>query len=254
MPRLQQYFTMLSKSFCAFVFNLAFVTLFFSANAFSGDAKDGVKNFEAIYKARFRGIGVTATRKLETLPNGNQQLSFIADSWLAKLRETSEFIWTENSRVQPQHYTYTRTGLGRDRKAVLDFDWEKKKVINNVESKPWTMVIPDSAFDKLSYQLQIQSDLINNRKLKPYEIADGGRIKTYEFKIVGEEKISTPAGKFNTIKVKRLHSNDKKRHTFFWLAPEWNYLMVKVEQKDGSKSYEIDLNSATINGRNVTGI
>lgn len=212
-----------------------------------------VKTFEAIYKAKFRGIGVTAVRKLELLPNGNHKFSFEANSWLAKLSEHSEFNWTDNTVVQPQHYVYSRTGLGRDRKAVLDFDWDTKKVVNNVNDKPWSMSIPEGVFDKLSYQLQIQSDLINNKALAPYSIADGGKIKTYEFEILGEENISTPAGDFKTVKIKRLHSNEKKRHTYFWLAPDWNYLMVKVEQKDGSQSYSIDLNSAVIDGKEVTG-
>ncbi|MGI1678568.1 MAG: DUF3108 domain-containing protein [Cellvibrionaceae bacterium] len=269
MPSLSQHFkSYLKLSPYFYVISCLLGTLFFSVFSFAeststpsstvpeqnGGINKEIKNFEAVYKARFRGIGVTAIRKLETLPNGHQQLSFTADSWLAKLSETSEFTWVNDSRVQPELYTYTRTGLGRDRKAVLNFDWKQKKVVNDVENKPWTMTIPDSAFDKLSYQLQIQSDLINGKELKPYEIADGGRIKTYEFEITGEEKISTPAGDFKTIKVKRLHSNDKKRHTFFWLAPAWNYLMVKVEQQDGSQSYEIDLNSATINGKKVTGM
>jgi len=257
-PSYNLHFTKLTFCFIAIGISTLFSYGTFADDTATNDiavrSKHNVKNFEAIYKARFRGIGVTAIRKLETLPNGHQQFSFSADSWLADINETSEFTWTDDARIQPERYTYTRSGLGRDRKAVLNFDWEKKQVINNVENKPWTMTIPNNAFDKLSYQLQIQYDLINSRDLAPYEIADGGKLKTYEFEIVGGEKITTPAGDFNTIKVKRIHSNDKERHTYFWLAPAWNYLMVKVQQQDGSQSYEIDLNSATIDGKKVTGL
>lgn len=212
------------------------------------------KDFHAVYKAKISGISITATRSLETLENGNKKLTFIADSWLGDIIETSEFQWDENVHVIPETYTYNRTGLGRNREAILKFNWQENQVVNNVERKPWKMKIPDLALDKVSYQLQIRSDLINQKPLLSYNIADGGRLKQYDFEILGEEEIETRAGKFTAIRVKRIREESEERQTIFWLAKDWDYLVIRVQQQeeDGA-SYEIDLREATLGGVKVKG-
>lgn len=115
------------------------------------------------------------------------------------------------------------------------------------------MEIPERSLDKLSYQLQIRSDLINNRTLQKYPIADGGTLKAYDFELIGEEQLDTPAGKFDTLVIRRLRENDKDRNTTFWLAKDWDYLVVKSQQDDDGKSYDIDLEYATQGGEKVEG-
>jgi hypothetical protein len=211
------------------------------------------KNFEAVYKAKYRGIAVTATRQLQTLADGSQVFSFKAESWIADLEEASVFRWSENDRIVPIQYRYERSGLGRDREAVLDFDWATNTVINNVERKPWKMEVPLLALDKLSYQLQIRADLIHNRPLLEYKIADGGRIKEYSFELLGEEEVQTDAGRFMAVKVKRIRENED-RQTIFWMAKDWDYMIVRLQQQeeDGA-TYEIDLSRATLDGKAVKG-
>lgn len=212
------------------------------------------KNFEAVYKAKYHGISVTATRKLETLEDGSHVFSFRASSWLADLEEATLFRWGANDRIVPIQYRYERSGLGRDREAVLDFDWAEKKVTNNVERKPWKMDIPHQVLDKLSYQLQIRTDLINGKTLPQYDIADGGRLKQYKFRVLGEEEVRTDAGRFMTVKVERVREDDANRHTFFWMAKDFDYMVVRLQQQeeDGA-NYEIDLNRATLDGKEVKG-
>lgn len=212
------------------------------------------KNFEAVYKAKYRGISVTATRKLETLEDGTHVFSFRADSWIANLTESSRFRWGADERIVPIQYHYKRGGLGRDREAILDFDWDAKKVTNNVERKPWKMDIPEQALDKLSYQLQLRTDLLNGKSLPEYDIADGGRLKHYQFKVLGEEEVNTDAGRFMTVKVERVREDDPDRHTFFWMAKDFDYMVVRLQQReDDGSDYEIDLNEATLDGKKVKG-
>jgi len=209
--------------------------------------------FSAHYKAKYRGISIKATRSLKILDDGSQLFAFSADSFIANLKESSHFNWDGDDFIVPQSYTYARGGLGRDRKAELTFDWSTNKVINDVQRKPWQMDVPAKALDKLSYQLQLRADLLNGKTLAPYQIADGGKLKEYGFEILGEETLATRAGKFQVIKVKRLRKQDDKRQTVIWFAKDWNYLVVRLQQEENDKSYEIDLASATLDGREVKG-
>ncbi|MGQ9425959.1 DUF3108 domain-containing protein [Gilvimarinus sp. F26214L] len=213
------------------------------------------KNFEATYKAKYFGISVTATRKLETLGDGSRLFTFFADSWLADLKEVSQFRWADADRIQPLRYVYERSGLGRDRELVVDFDWDKRQVVNDASDKPWRMEVPAGALDKLSWQLQIRTDLLNGRPLLEYDVADGGSLKQYSFEVLGEEEVDTDAGRFKAVKVKRLRDEDAERHTIFWMAKEWDYLVVRLLQKeeDGA-NYEIDLHRAVLDGKEVRGL
>lgn len=210
------------------------------------------KNFEAVYKARYHGISITATRSLKTLADGSQKFTFHADSWLASLKETSLFRWREDNHIQPIRYQYSRKGLGRSREAVLDFDVSNNRVVNNVERRPWKMHVPDGVLDKLNYQLQIQADLLSGKPLLQYKIADGGSLKEYAFEVMGEEVVKTSAGRFNAVKIRRLREDDD-RTTTFWMARDWDYLIVRLQQKEDDSTYEIDLHEAVLDGKKVKG-
>lgn len=210
--------------------------------------------FEAVYQANYSGLKVTATRSLKILENGKQELRFSAKSWIAQIEEFSQFQWNDEGKLVPHVYEYHRTGLGKDRHAVLTFDWNQGQVTNNVQRKPWTMDLPEATLDKLSYQLQLRSDLLNQSPDLVYSVADGGRLKDYRFELQGEEVLDTPIGKVKAIKIKRLRKADKKRITYLWLAQDWNYMVVRLRQqeKDG-KHYEINLARANLNGQPLQG-
>lgn len=112
------------------------------------------------------------------------------------------------------------------------------------------MDIAQRVQDKLSYQIQLQQDLLNGKKDFAYQIADGGRLKEYKFVTVGEELLDTPLGKVNTIKVKRSRENDE-RVTYAWLAKDWNYLLVRLQQEEKGEVYTIYIHKATLNGKAI---
>ena len=117
-------------------------------------------------------------------------------------------------------------------------------------------VIPNTelALDRLSYQLQLRHTLLNDPESLPslaYKIADRDKIKQYQFEIIGEEKRDTPLGLLNTVKIKVIRSN-KKRTTYIWFAPQWQYLLVHLEQyENNKKEFSIQVASAEINGEKV---
>jgi hypothetical protein len=210
--------------------------------------------FIATYNANYSGINVSAVRSLKATSDQLLELRFEAKSWIASITEFSQFRWSEAGNLTPQHYTYERKGLGRERQANLTFNWDDKTVINDVQGKSWSMDLPEVVLDKLGYQLQLRNDLINQRPLASYKVADGGRLKTYQFKHMGSELLNTSIGPLKTTKVERVRE-DSKRTTQIWFADDWDYLIIKLQQteKDGKK-YEINLTHATVNGQTISGL
>lgn len=214
-------------------------------------AADAPKTFDNQYKAKLYGFNITVTNRLTKTADNQYELLFKADSMIGSITELSKMQWNPAQQtISPLHYSYARRGLSKDRTAELSFDWKNKTVTNNVQKTNWQMDIAQKVQDKLSYQVQMQQDLLNGHKNFVYQIADGGRLKEYKFEIVGEELLDTPLGKVNTIKVKRSRENDE-RVTYAWLAKNWNYLLVRLQQEEKGDAYTIYIHKATVDGKAI---
>ncbi len=153
-------------------------------------------------------------------------------AWFFKDTVEERSKWTQQAHgIVPLEYLYERSGGKKERHAQLSFDWEQGTVENHVEGQPWQMDIPIGTLDKLVVTLAMMLDLKAQEKDLEYTIADGGKLKHYRFKIVGEERISSRAGEFDTVKLERVRE-DTKRSTYLWCAPALHYLPVRIEQHE----------------------
>ncbi len=199
------------------------------------------ESFEAVYELKkgFVTFGETrrTLKKLEqgrfTYESKTKPTGFAA--FFVKGEVSEKSIWQfQGERLQPLEFSYLNTGGGKKREVELKFDWQAKKVTNRINGDPWTMALTDGTLDKLLYQLSLMKDLAAGKKQMKYAIADGGKLKTYDIRVRGEETIETPAGKFDTIIVAR---EGDERSTTMWCAKSLNYLPVKIQQieADGNR-------------------
>ena len=63
----------------------------------------------------------------------------------------------------------------------------------------------------------------------PALYGSGGELREYHLQTLGEEEISTPAGRFRTIKVQRTQTGGKYTVTL-WCAPELDYFPVRIDR------------------------
>ena len=135
---------------------------------------------------------------------------------------------------KPLLYKYHHTKNKKNREVEISFDWSKQKIVNRVNDSVWHMQTEKGILDKLLYQLTIMSDLKAGTVPESYTIADGGKIKHYEFEHLSDEDIETPLGKFKSIKLAR-HKPNSKQETVLWCAYDLEFLPIKVvnKEKDG---------------------
>lgn len=152
--------------------------------------------------------------------------------WLFKdkIIEQSEWKQTEQG-IRPLSYSYSQTGGKRERHVELKFNWDQGRVENIIDKDAWRMDIPPGTLDKLVVQFAMMLDLQAGKREMTYAIADGGKLKRYHFRAVGEEVLQTPAGSYRTLKMERVRDNNK-RATYLWCAPDLNYLPVRVDQRE----------------------
>lgn len=216
--------------------------------------------FRAVYNASYKGfpIGATGIRELKKTADGQYLLTARAHNFLGAIDQQTTFTLDKNDRIVPVEYQYHRTGIGPNRTTVLKFDWHNKRVTDGDTAKPWDLLLNPGTQDDLSYQLMLRNDLTrawrqgeDSPKLT-YDIADDGQLKEYSFAVEGKAIVKTPIGEFKTVKATRTDGNPN-RVTNFWLAPAYNFMLIKFEQTepDGS-GFELLLRQAEFGGKKVS--
>jgi hypothetical protein len=154
--------------------------------------------------------------------------------------ETSTFC-VQNGAVVPSAMSFTNSKRPKDGFS-LTFDFGKGQVLGGrngaLEIKPGTL-------DRLSVQQAARLWVKQNvGKRNPgtlvTPIADHKRVKAYTFAIRGTARVDTPAGNFEAVRFERI--DDPKTTLRFWLAPEKDYMPVKVQHvEDGDPKVSLSL-------------
>jgi hypothetical protein len=192
------------------------------------------------------GINVTNSLSLDKVNSHGQEYHFrsysIPVGLLAFNQDETRDERSEglimNGSIQPSLYKLKQIRDGGTRRDVeISFDWSNQTVINHHRSKDskWKMPIPEGTVDNLSYQLSLMLKLADTDDERfQLNIADGGRVKQYDFTILGEERVYTSLGSYKALKIQ--HQRYKKDKTItLWCAPALNYLPVKIIQEEFGK-------------------
>ncbi len=209
--------------------------------------------FDAIYETSYGIMSARGERKLEAGKDGVWKMKNSANVLMVDVIERSTFMW-QNDRALSQSYDFTNP-LSQDRSISLTFDWPKNIVVNNGSKQ--TIPLAPGAFDKLSYQLQMQMNACahpDKYKGEDFTVVDRKKLKTYRVEFVGRDEQKTPAGVLNTIHLKQFRPDKRDgKDTHIWLAADWNCLLVRLDQHDGGDIVSLKLVKATVNGAEVKG-
>ena len=194
-------------------------------------------------------IAGKAIRQLQHTNDGNWQFSLSAKALIAKLNEQSILTVKEN-QLLPLRYQYQRKILNNKTDLSIDFDWQQGHATTH-SSNSWSMPITPPLQDKLSVQLQLQRDLaqakqVNTGDQLSYEVAAGGQVEAFNYRVIGNETIDTPMGTMEAIKIERLRSETSNRLTYIWFAPKLDFHVVRIlQQEPDGKQYLLDLQQLT---------
>ncbi|HEY4713369.1 MAG TPA: DUF3108 domain-containing protein [Aquirhabdus sp.] len=212
--------------------------------------------FQANYSFNIAGLlHGTATRTL-TVQDNIWSYSFKANvASLATASEFSHFRIKDSKkndnlspRIESLDHSYNFKFLTNKKKNSFKIDWDNK-VVNSLNQKGNnTYPAQVGMLDMLDLELQVREDIKHKRLQPSYLLADDKGISKISFVHEGEEKVTTDAGTYDTVRI-RLVQENQKRKTYFWLAPKLDYLPVKVRQDDGNLSYVLNLTSYKSNAK-----
>jgi len=66
------------------------------------------------------------------------------------------------------------------------------------------------------------------KKTVSVKVADGKDLTTYVYEVAGRERVKTPAGEFNALKLVKRRDNPQDKVTEIWLAANRHYVPVRI--------------------------
>ncbi len=192
--------------------------------------------FLLTYKASYGNMEATAMRSLsQPVGSGNWEMKSkvevkLLGATLTGIEETSSFGWQHELPVSVS-YNYEQKGLGkRQRKLEFAAAGQSANYTNGDKSGVITLTPP--AFDSLNSTLVLRNHLLAGETDISFAVADKTEASIQHYHVAGKENIVTPAGTFNSVHIQRVRDNDSKRTTDLWLAPEHDYVLVKLLQTE----------------------
>ena len=207
-------------------------------------------DFSATYSVSRGAISVGSSRiALTREPHGGYHYESHSwpspwTAWFTKrTRHETSSGQLDETGLHPDTYRYLHTDGDHERVAHLTFHRNAGEVINNVAGSRWTMAIPSDTHDKLSTQVAMMQALADGKQTFAFNVADGGKLKVFRFRVAGRETVKVPAGTFSTISVIRTR-DDSKRETRVWCAPQLSWLPVRIRRhEDNDAVYTSELAS-----------
>lgn len=212
-----------------------------------------LKPYTAQYQTSARGMKLDLTRNLKRGPDNTYTLTNGGKILVVGFHEVSVFR-LDGSRVVPKSYVYQGTGLINRRREV-HFTPGSDTIRSLYKDQWYELPYTDKTLDRMSQQEQLRLTLLNDPTPKEditIRVADARRVKDYRLVYVGEETITTPAGSVSALHFERLH-DDPDRESDIWVAPAWDYLMVKTIHIEDGKPVEVLLTGGTLDGKPISG-
>lgn len=157
-----------------------------------------------------------------------------------RLVQTS-WLTVEGGEVRPQRFRFDDGSARRQEDANLAFDWREGRVTGDAKGQPVDLAIPTGTQDPVSSQLAMMVALLAGREPASLPMVDGGQLRETEARFERRERVSTPGGEFDTL-VYTSRRPGGRRVTWMWLAPELQYLPVRMEQvRDGKRAFHMQL-------------
>ena len=189
---------------------------------------------KAQYKVKISVFGGLLNTQLATTPNGYVATHRIKTTGMARMLARGEINESSSfgkvpSGIRPDTFesndTLSRGGI----QTSIQFDWSAGTASGTVNDEDFNSAMDDLAYDRVSIQYELMSDMMNGNHSESYVLFDVDKLKTVEVRTIGTRTVKVPAGEYEAIGLEH-QAVGSKRITTMWCVQELDYLPVIIEQ------------------------
>jgi Protein of unknown function (DUF3108) len=148
--------------------------------------------------------------------------------------EHSDFLALA-SGLRPLEFAYDDGSRKGEDNVRIVFDWEQGVATTSKNGGTERVSLRPGVLDRGTLQVALMIDMAAGRVPMTYWLADGSSLQSYEYRLDGDETIDVPAGSFATQRYVQQREGSS-RSTWLWVAPDLDYLAVRIEQRRGAES------------------
>ena len=173
---------------------------------------------------------------------GKRTIQFNAKFPLGKIKIISDFSEKNNLISSIKYFVDVKWTLITD-KRTLNFN-QVSGLLTSTGKFEWSKDLPvnENVFDPLNVQIQIRKNIIAGMKEFSLMLPDlkTGAIEANNYKVVENGEFEVEGINFPCIIVERIRLQDD-RTTRYFLAPDLDYLIIKVEDEDQDGDTSLEL-------------
>lgn len=164
---------------------------------------------------------------------GKRTIQFNAKFPLGRIKIISDFSETDNRITSTKYYVDVKWTLISD-KRTLNFD-QASGILTSKGKFEWSQALieNENVFDPLNVQIQIRKNVIAGLMEFSLMLPDlkTGAIEANNYKVINNGNFEVDGTNYSCIIVERIRLQDD-RTTRYFLAPDLDYLIIKVEDQD----------------------
>ena len=173
---------------------------------------------------------------------GKRTIQFNAKFPLGKIKIISDFYEKNNLMTSIKYFVDVKWTLITD-KRTLNFN-QVSGLLTSTGKFEWSKDLPvnENVFDPLNVQIQIRKNIIAGMKEFSLMLPDlkTGAIEANNYKVVENGEFEVEGTNYPCIIVERIRLQDD-RTTRYFLAPDLDYLIIKVEDEDQDGDTSLEL-------------
>ena len=198
-----------------------------------------IPSFSAAYNVRYGLLRGTMTFELKENDS--------AYSYETSLRPTGLVSWFKHGviserttllnidgTVQPLNYFSKDTIANPIRETTYTFDRQSGRVTGKYKSELIDAPLRDGGHNRISVHIALMLALRSGTEIADFSVFDRGRWKNYQFDVIGDQRVETPLGKFNTVEIRYSSPGDDRSWSLHF-APALEYHPVMLVYRKGDK-------------------
>ncbi len=187
--------------------------------------------------------GLTVAEVVEVLDHDDRTYSIVSEVKgrgilaLAPVLKRSSRGRITPEGLRPDEY---RDQRGDSWAVTAKFDWNAHSIVQEKNGNSETLAMPGTAQDPLSlaYSFAFVPPVG-----KTFEVtrAEGRGVSQFRFVVVGPEKLTTPAGEMQTLRISKERDGPDDKAMDIWFASDRGYLPVRIliVDKDGTRADQV---------------
>lgn len=216
-----------------------------------------LQTYDIEYQTKARGFTIKTLRKLDN-KGAYFELSQITSTLMMQTSEKSTFSVNEKGEFSQRSFTYERKIMGNNKSHKTDYFPAKKTATFQIKGeKAKQVTVPAEIYDIFSYQEKLRQALVASQGKTTnftFNVLERNRVRQYQFKQTGTERIATKLGEIDTVRIERVRDNSTKKTTT-WLAKNFGYIVVKVQHKqEGEPEYQLNIVKGIFDNRDIIGV